>query len=194
MKPFFDSPIIPNEISEALTKLNAFQSVSLVPWEKVKNECKKWIESVIPVLVPLVAQQLAMTPNGAEISAVASGIQEFLSLSEPSWKSEPQRILGDSSKLWESLLEKPLLERAVNIIKSQFNSLEKGVVDKLDNVLSGDNLSSVSNVGEWVWSGAGMSSESVLSETIRSRSSFVSTPQIAALLNWFDSNLDVITF
>lgn len=190
MKPFFDSPIIPTEISEALTKLNSFQSVSLIPWERVKNECKTWVETIVPALLPFVSQQLSMVPNASELSTVALNIQEFLSTPEPSWKSEPQRILGDSSRLWENLLEKPILERAVNIIESHFNALEKGLAGKVDEALVGD-LSVESNVGQWVWSDAGVSSDSVLSDTIKSRASFVSTPQITILRNWFDSKLDV---
>lgn len=190
MKPFIESTIIPQEISDSMKKLNAFQSVSLLPWERVKNECKKWLETVVPVLVPLVGQQLLMVPNAAELSRVALEVQEFLSLSEPSWKSEPQRILGDSSQLWESLLENPLLERGVEIIKLQFNALEKGFTDKLDDVLLGESTVK-NNIGQWVWSEAGVSTDSILSETIKSRASFVSTPQISTLLGWFDSKFDV---
>lgn len=78
----------------------------------------------------------------------------------------------------------------MSIIESHFNALEKGVAGKVDEALAGD-LSVESNIGQWVWSDAGVSSDSVLSDTIKSRASFVSTPQISILLNWFDSKMSV---
>ena len=190
VKPFFDSAVAPKEIFEALGNIDSFQSVSLIPWEKVKNECKKWLEEAVPSLVPLVAQQLKRVTTAEELSEVASGVQEFLSQPVPHWKDEPQRVLGDSTLLWENFLEEPLTERANEVIKSHFSGLGKGLVRKLDDVLA-KGFTGEDNIGKWVWSGSEIQCEPTLKDTVKGRANFVLTPQTTVITNWFESEIDV---